>query len=142
MTVPEPLESVNLPVVLDQFGLGNNREEPLPTDRERKLGREGEQAAGDATIPLGFPDVPGVRLKERHLDMVLVPPQPEQAQDCVRGFGIDQFEDLGILDRGASVKLPARLQAPEVVRLDWPDVRYPESACLNLLNHADGIPHS
>src|SRR5690349_7743104 len=67
LAVSEPLEAVGALIVLDQFGLGIDRDEPLAADHERKLGREGEQAAGDAPELLALADMLRVRFQERHL---------------------------------------------------------------------------
>jgi hypothetical protein len=49
--------------------------------------------------------------------------QRKQAQDCVWSYGINQFEDLHALNRGAPFKPQARPQAAKVIRLDRLDFR-------------------
>ena len=105
--MPESVEAIHALIVFDQFRFCVDCDEPLSANRKRKLGREGEQATRDAPEPLGTSDIPRVRLKEGHLDMILMPSQRQQTQDRIRSRGIDQLEDLYGLDRVPPVEPPA-----------------------------------
>jgi hypothetical protein len=142
LTLPEPLEAVNALKVLDQFSLCVDYDETLAADRERKLGREGEQAARDAPELLGASDIPWVRLQKSYLDMVLVPFQREQTENRIRNHRINDPEDLYALNRRAPGEPPTRPYPLEVVRLNRTNVCRNEAACLDVLDHQRDDPRA